>query len=549
MNKENVCQAFRTVKVSNRELETLVNSRVNQLQRQLQEKEQEIAQLQQCNPPAHSRLMEIKVDAIQTENYQLKNQVNHYESMIKTLQNKCNTYQNQLETMTNLLQETQNTLEFERQAKQALELQQSNIQLDAESEKSVIKTQIDLLRKEKYQYQSQFQEIELQLKQQQLANMELTQELSTLSNSFSQIQLSYSKLEEKAYELESKNDILISQLDVYKTQNEQMKSQLQQQNPKNIDKQFQQNDRIAELEGKLRLSYVNTSQFQQLLNEKQDYIKKLEKQLQRQQNLNENNNILQDQLEKSQFNLEEMQFENQKIAKYQQQQIEQLKRQLEQQSNNNEELIETKQQLQKIKSEYENYKSINESKLNDINSKSMIDQQNQWNFEKSKLMDQIQHLSNQVEVQQNQTYDQLRIQIESQMALKYAAEKVQLENQLWAVQEQLDGIQNSIELYVTKISQLNIENDQLREQLNENQNNSKQILILETQIRNFCVEIEKLKSIILQKSDQIEFLNQKKIQTEQLVNYVQDLERKVNHLSQDNQRLNNIIIQRCKNSW
>ncbi|CAD8162560.1 unnamed protein product [Paramecium pentaurelia] len=549
MNKENVCQAFRTVKVSNRELETLVNSRVNQLQRQLQEKEQEIAQLQQCNPPAHSRLMEIKVDAIQTENYQLRNQVNHYESMIKTLQNKCNTYQNQLETMTNLLQETQNTLEFERQAKQALELQQSNIQLDAESEKSVIKTQIDLLRKEKYQYQSQFQEIELQLKQQQLANMELNQELSTLSNSFSQIQLSYSKLEEKAYELESKNDILISQLDVYKTQNEQMKSQLQQQNPKNIDKQFQQNDRIAELECKLRLSYENTSQFQQLLNEKQDYIKKLEKQLQRQYNLNENNNILQDQLEKSQFNLEEMQFENQKIAKYQQQQIEQLKRQLEQQSNNNEELIETKQQLQKIKSEFENYKSIHESKLNDINSKSMIDQQNQWNFEKSKLMDQIQHLSNQVEVQQNQTYDQLRIQIESQMALKYAAEKVQLENQLWAVQEQLDGIQNSIELYVTKISQLNIENDQLREQLNENQNNSKQILILETQIRNFCVEIEKLKSIILQKSDQIEFLTQKKIQTEQLVNYVQDLERKVNHLSQDNQRLNTIIIQRCKNSW
>lgn len=31
MNKENVSQAFRTVKVSNRELETLVNSRVNQL--------------------------------------------------------------------------------------------------------------------------------------------------------------------------------------------------------------------------------------------------------------------------------------------------------------------------------------------------------------------------------------------------------------------------------------------------------------------------------------------------------------------------------------
>ncbi|CAD8133654.1 unnamed protein product [Paramecium pentaurelia] len=549
MNKENVCQAFKTVKVSNRELETLVNSRVNQLQRQLQEKEQEIAQLQQYNPPAHSRLIEIKFDTIQTENHQLRNQVNQYEQMIKTIQNKCNSYQNQLETLTNLLQETQNTLDFERQAKQALELQQSNIQLDAESEKSAIKTQIDLLRKEKYQYQSQFQEIELQLKQQQLGNMELTQELTTLSNQFSLLQLSYSKLEEKAYELESKNEILVSQLDVYKTQNEQLKSQQHQSDPKNVEKQFQQHERITELEAKLRLSYENTSQFQQLLNEKQDHIKKLEKQLQRQQNWNENNNILQDQLEKSQFAFEEMQFENQKIAKYQQQQIEQLKRQLEQQSNNNEELIETKQQLQKVKIEFENYKSIQESKLNDINSKSQLDQQNDWHLEKSKLVSQIQHLSSQVEVQQNQSYDQLRIQIESQISLKYATEKVQLENQLWAVQDQLNGIQNSIELYVTKISQLNIENDQLREQLNENQNNSKQILILESQIRNFCVEIEKLKSILIQKSDQIEFLSQKKSQTEQLVNYIQELERKVNQLSQDNQRLNTIIIQRCKNYW
>ncbi|CAK80169.1 unnamed protein product (macronuclear) [Paramecium tetraurelia] len=549
MNKENVCQAFKTVKVSNRELETFVNSRVNQLQRQLQEKEQEIAQLQQYNPSAHSHLIEIKFDTIQAENHQLRNQVNQYEQMIKSIQNKCNSYQNQIETLTNLLQETQITLDFERQAKQALELQQSNIQLDAESEKSAIKTQIDLLRKEKYQYQSQFQEIDLQLKQQNLANMELTQELSTLSNSFSQLQFSYSKLEEKAYELESKNEILVSQLEVYKTQNDQLKSQWQQSDPKNIEKQYQQNEKIAELEAKLRLSYENTSQFQQLLNEKQEHIKKLERQLQRHQNWNENNNILQDQLDKSQYAFEEMQFENQKIAKYQQQQIEQLKRQLEQQSNNNEELIETKQQLKIIQTEFENYKSNQDNKLNEINSKPQLDQQTEWHLEKSKLVSQIQHLSSQVEVQQNQTYDQFRIQIESQMALKYSAEKVQLENQLWAVQDQLNGIQNSIELYVTKISQLNIENDQLREQLIENQNNSKQILILEQQIRNFCVEIEKLKSIIIQKSDQIEFLSSKKIQTEQLVNYVQELERKVNHLSQDNQRLNAIIIQRCKNSW
>ncbi|CAK83608.1 unnamed protein product (macronuclear) [Paramecium tetraurelia] len=562
MNKENNNTILtqnqmgrKTMKINTNDMDQFVNSRIVQLQKQLLDKELEIENLSKLNQDPKNqtsnkyRLLEIKQSTLISENQQMKTQLQQYESLNKTLQNKCDQLQAKIEYQNAVLEETQKHLEQERQSKYNMQFYQSSNHMDVQQEKILIKTQLDSLRKEKSQLISKVKELENSLQLRELNTNSNCSELSQLKQQLQQQIQKSSDYIEKTHTLEVKNTLLEAQSKSSQSHNDELRNLrsqvIQLQKDKNSHLEIQQ-----DLESKLRLQTEHVLKLQNLLNDKTKQLVKCQERLSQVESIEEDNSILQQDLDKITNSMEEIQLENQRIVKFQQQKIDQLKRELSQtdfirEENNRkqEEIAQLKYQIERKTGEQEKEKESLEE-LQQLRESSK-----QWVSEKENYQKKIFLLTDELDKIAKQQCDQLRIQVETQIQMKFSTEKVQLENHIWQLSSQINDLQASLEQYATKFGSLNIENDQLREQLNEKQITQKTVIVLEGQLRNYCNELEKLKNMFNQRSQELELARNKILSLESCANYAQELERKVSTLMQDNQRLNSIIMDRCKNNW
>ncbi|CAK89023.1 unnamed protein product (macronuclear) [Paramecium tetraurelia] len=562
MNKENNNTSLtqnqngrKTMKLNSNDIDQFVDSRIVQLQKQLLEKEVEIENLSKLNQDPKNqnsnkyRLMEIKQQTLQTENQQLKTQLQQYESLNKTQQRKCEQYQTQIEQLTAVFEETQKQLEQERQEKYNIQFQQSSNHMDVQQEKILIKTQLDSLRKEKSQLILKVKELENSLQLHEQNTNSNCSELSSLKQQLQQQIQKTSEYLEKNQALEVKNTLLEAQSKSNHSQNDELRNLrsqvIQLQKDKNSQLELQQ-----DLETKLRLQTEHVLKLQNLLNDKTKQLGKYQEKLHQVESIEEDNSILQQDLEKMTNSLEEIQLENQRIVRFQQQKIDQLKKELQQTEFIREDNNRKQEEIAQLKYQIEKKKGEQEKDKEQLQELSLLREASKlWAQDKENYLKKISLLTDELDKIAKQQYDQLRIQVETQVQMKFSTEKVQLENHIWQLSSQINDIQASIEQYTTKISQLNIENDQLREQLNEKQITQKTVIVLEGQLRNTCSELEKLKNMFTQRNQELDLARNKILALEGCAGYAQELEKKVQTLMQDNQRLNSIIMDRCKNNW
>ncbi|CAD8078432.1 unnamed protein product [Paramecium primaurelia] len=562
MNKENNTLILtqnqvnrKTMKINSNDMDQFVNSRIVQLQKQLLDKELEIENLSKLNQDPKNqnsnkyRLLEIKQQTLISENQQMKTQLQQYESLNKTLQNKCDQFQTKFEQLNVVYEETQKQLEQEKQAKYNIQFQQSSNHMDVQQEKILIKTQLDNLRKEKSQLILKVKELENSLQLREQNTNTNCSELSQLKQQLQQQIKKSSEYLEKTHTLEVKNTVLEAQSKSNHSHNDELRNLrsqvIQLQKDKNSHLEIQQ-----DLENKLRLQTEHVLKLQNLLNDKTKQLVKCQEKLNQFESIEEDNSILQQDLEKITNSMEEIQLENQRIVKFQQQKIDQLKKELQQTDFIREDNNRKQQEIAQLQYQIEKKQGEQEKEKEQLEELSQLkEMQKQWVLEKENYLKKINLLTDEIDKIAKQQYDQLRIQVETQIQMKFSAEKVQLENHIWQLSSQINDLQASLEQYTTKHSQLNIENDQLREQLNEKQITQKTVIVLEGQLRNSCSELEKLKNMFIQRNQELELARNKILVLDNCANYAQELERKVQTLMQDNQRLNSIIMDRCKNNW